>query len=50
MDKVLYGSPPRVDHQVSPEVLQAMLDRVRDQWTRLGENDPHWERGQVDPA
>lgn len=42
MDKVLYGAPPRVDHQVSPELLQAMMDRVRDQWTQLGEDDPHW--------
>ncbi len=42
MDQVLYGAPPPVDHQVSPELLKAMLERIREQWTRLGEDDPHW--------
>lgn len=42
MDRVLYGAPPRVDHEVAGATLAAMLERVRDQWTRLGENDPHW--------
>lgn len=42
MDQVLYGPPPPVDHQVSADLLKAMLERVRAQWTALGEDDPHW--------
>ena len=39
---LLYDAPPQIEHQVSDAVLAEMLERVRHQWTRLGENDPHW--------
>ena len=42
MDQVLYGAQPKIDHQVGADILKAMLERVRDQWTSLGEKDPHW--------
>lgn len=39
---ILYGAPLPVEHQVPDDVLKEMLERVRHQWTRLGESDPHW--------
>lgn len=31
-----------IDHEVSRETLALLLERIRAQWTRLGETDPHW--------
>ena len=39
---MLYAPPAIIEHQVSDVVLKDMLERVRHQWTRLGESDPHW--------
>ncbi len=42
MDKVLYAERTQVDHQVSGETLSLMLERIRRQWTELGETEPLW--------
>lgn len=42
VEPMLYSTSFPIEHQVSDEVLALMLERVRTQWTRLGENDPHW--------
>ncbi len=31
-----------IDDDVSPEVLRLLLERIRAQWTLLGETDPYW--------
>lgn len=31
-----------IQHDVSPEVMTALVRRIQEQWTRLGEEDPHW--------
>lgn len=42
LTKLVFAPPLRVDHVVSPQRQTEMLDRIRRQWTRLGEEDPHW--------
>lgn len=45
MDQVgvaLYTDGKDVQHDVTPEQLQILLTRIREQWTMLGETDPHW--------
>jgi SAM-dependent methyltransferase len=31
-----------IQHEVSPEVMAALVKRIQEQWTKLGEEDPHW--------
>lgn len=31
-----------IQHDVSPEIMEALVKRIQEQWTRLGEEDPHW--------
>lgn len=31
-----------IQHDAPPETMARMIARIRDQWTRLGEVDPHW--------
>lgn len=33
---------PQVQHEAPPEVMDRMVARIREQWTRLGETEPHW--------
>lgn len=38
-----FWAPRRqIDHEVSQEIMTRLVERIRDQWTRLGEVDPHW--------
>lgn len=34
--------PLPIQHEVSPEIMAALVKRIQDQWTRLGEQEPHW--------
>jgi SAM-dependent methyltransferase len=38
----LHDPAPRIDHEVSDELMGRMMERVAKQWTLLGEDDPHW--------
>jgi SAM-dependent methyltransferase len=38
----LYTDGSRIDHDVSSETLSILLERIRTQWTHLGETEPHW--------
>jgi len=39
----LYAAPrPPIDVRVSPQTLDAMFQRIRTEWSRLGEADPYW--------
>ena len=31
-----------IHHDVTPEQLRTLLTRIREQWTHLGETEPHW--------
>ena len=31
-----------IQHEAPPETLTRLLDRIRRQWTHLGETEPHW--------
>jgi SAM-dependent methyltransferase len=42
LDRTFWAKPTRVDHDVSDEVMARLVDRIRAQWTELGENEPHW--------
>lgn len=42
LDYAFFRPPARVDHEVGPEVLQAMFERIRAQWALLGEQEPYW--------
>lgn len=35
-------TPLPIDHEVSDEQLADMIERIRGQWTLLGQEDPHW--------
>jgi 2-polyprenyl-3-methyl-5-hydroxy-6-metoxy-1,4-benzoquinol methylase len=38
-----YNSPPcRIDTEVPAPVMAQLLERIRRQWTKLGEEEPHW--------
>ena len=39
---LMSAPPPQVQHDAPPEVMARMVARIRDQWTRLGEAEPHW--------
>ena len=34
--------PKRIDYDVSPEQIELLFERLRAQWTKLGETEPHW--------
>ncbi len=40
--EVFYQPFQRVDHEVAADQRARMLDRIRSQWTRLGEEEPLW--------
>lgn len=42
METLLFEPPQPVEVDVAPPILAALVDRVRRQWTRLGETEPHW--------
>lgn len=42
LHSLLVAPPPNVQHEASPALMKRLLDRVRQQWTLLGETDPHW--------
>lgn len=31
-----------IEHDVSQDVMTQLVERIRQQWTKLGESDPHW--------
>lgn len=37
-----WASPLPVQSDVSPAEMQALVERIRDQWSKLGEEDPYW--------
>ena len=39
---LMSAPPPQVQHDAPPEVMARMVARIRDQWTRLGQTEPHW--------
>lgn len=39
---LILAPPARIDHDVPSDLKRRMMDRVRAEWTRLGEVDPHW--------
>lgn len=41
-NRAFWEAPRRIDHEVSPEIMTRLVARIRDQWTELGEVDPHW--------
>jgi SAM-dependent methyltransferase len=40
--KGYYAAAERIDYRVSPEVAEQLAQRIRTQWTKLGEADPYW--------
>lgn len=42
MDRALRSDGSDVEHEVTPAQLATLLKRIREQWTRLGETEPHW--------
>ncbi|OYX56337.1 MAG: hypothetical protein B7Y86_10355 [Brevundimonas subvibrioides] len=38
----LYSDGGHIEHDVTPEQLQVLVNRIREQWTMLGETEPHW--------
>lgn len=42
LHNLLIAPPPAVQHEAPSELMTRLLDRVRRQWTLLGETDPHW--------
>ena len=38
----LYSDGSAVEHNVTTEQLHVLLNRIREQWTMLGETEPHW--------
>jgi 2-polyprenyl-3-methyl-5-hydroxy-6-metoxy-1,4-benzoquinol methylase len=40
--KVFWQPTQRIDVDVAPDVLDKLLETVRRQWSKLGENDPYW--------
>lgn len=39
---VLAHAPRKVDIHVTPEQFELLFERLRAQWTKLGETEPHW--------
>lgn len=37
-----WNAPGSIEHEVSPEAMRRLVDRIRAQWTLLGETEPHW--------
>ncbi|WP_179187105.1 methyltransferase domain-containing protein [Sphingomonas sp. TZW2008] len=42
VERGYWAQPTMVEHQVAPEVLDRLAERIRAQWTALGEQDPYW--------
>lgn len=42
LNEGLNQPPAEIDHDVNDAMLTAMIERIRAQWTKLGEEDPHW--------
>jgi len=42
METLLFEPAQAVETDVPPETMAALAGRVRRQWTRLGETEPHW--------
>lgn len=42
LDGAQLTPPLPIDHDVSEDQLDAMIERIRGQWTLLGQEDPHW--------
>lgn len=42
METLLFEPAQAVEIDVPPETMAALAGRVRRQWTRLGETEPHW--------
>jgi 2-polyprenyl-3-methyl-5-hydroxy-6-metoxy-1,4-benzoquinol methylase len=40
--RAYWDSRGSVEVEVSPDVLESMMERVREQWRRLGEAEPYW--------
>jgi SAM-dependent methyltransferase len=36
------AAPARVDVDVPPQALAAMFERIRQEWSKLGDEDPYW--------
>jgi methylase of polypeptide subunit release factors len=41
-ESLLRQPPQEIEHEVDPETLTRLANRVREQWTALGEAEPHW--------
>lgn len=37
-----WAAPRRIDFDVSPALMDKLVERVKQQWTVLGEEDPYW--------
>lgn len=37
-----WSLPGEIEHEVSNEAMGRLVDRIRAQWTLLGETEPHW--------
>lgn len=37
-----WNRPGAIEHDVAPEAMRRLVDRIRAQWTLLGETEPHW--------
>lgn len=42
LDHAFWAQPRPVEHEVSDDVMARLVSRIRDQWTELGEIEPHW--------
>lgn len=37
-----FNTPQKVEHDVDQQTMDTLVDRIRQQWFLLGENEPHW--------
>lgn len=42
LDGLMRQPPADIEHEVDADTLKKLADRVREQWTILGETEPHW--------
>lgn len=42
LNKAFWSLQDGIQHDVSPEVMNALVERIRDQWVTLGQTDPHY--------
>lgn len=42
INKSFWTGRPQIQYDVNPDVMERLVHRISEQWTRLGEQDPHW--------